>query len=53
MRKKWKEIKNYRDMNMDIEKGVGNGTKNEGGRLGALPSTTACCICVCHICTLI
>ena len=27
---------------MEIEKGIGNGTENEGGRLGALPSTTAC-----------
>ena len=42
MRKKWKEVKKYRDMNMEIEKGIGNGTENEGGRLGALPSTTAC-----------
>ena len=40
--KKWKEVKKYRDMNMEIEKGIGNGTENEGGRLGALPSTTAC-----------
>ena len=38
--KKWKEVKKYRDM--EIEKGIGNGTENEGGRLGALPSTTAC-----------
>ena len=29
---------------MEIEKGIGNGTENEGGRLGALPSTTACLI---------
>ena len=44
MRKKCKEVKKYmyRDMNMEIEKGIGNGTENEGGRLGALPSTTAC-----------
>ena len=41
-KKKWKEVKKYRDMNMEIEKGIGNGTENEGGRLGALPSTTAC-----------
>ena len=40
--KKWKEVKKHRDMNMEIEKGIGNGTGNEGGRLGALPSTTAC-----------
>ena len=42
MRKKWKEVKKYRNMNIEIEKGIGNGTENEGGRLGALPSTTAC-----------
>ena len=41
-KKKWKEIKKYRDMNMEIEKGIRNGTENEGGRLGALPSTAAC-----------
>ena len=41
-KKKWKEVKKYRDINMEIEKGIGNGTENEGGRLGALPSTTAC-----------
>ena len=40
--KKWKAVKKYRDMNMEINKGIGNGTENEGGRLGALPSTTAC-----------
>ena len=40
--KKWREVKKYRDMKMEIEKGIGNGTENEGGRLGALPSTTAC-----------
>ena len=40
--KKWKEVKKYRDMNMEIEKGIGNGTESEGGRLGALLSTTAC-----------
>ena len=40
--KNMEEIKKYRDMNMGIEKGVGNGTENEGGRLGALLSTTAC-----------
>ena len=40
--KKRKEVKKYRDMNMEIKKGIGNGTENEGGRLGALPSTTAC-----------
>ena len=45
---KWKEIKKHRDMDMEIEKGVGNGTENEGGRLGAnLPSTTACSISYC------
>ena len=42
LRKKWKEVKKYRDMNIEIEKGIWNGTENEGGRLGALPSTTAC-----------
>ena len=42
MRKQWKEVKKYRDMNMEIEKGIGNGTENEGGGLGDLPSTTAC-----------
>ena len=42
MREKRKVIKKYRDMNMGIEKGVGNGTENEGERLGALLSTTAC-----------
>ena len=29
---------------MEIEKGIGNGTENEGVRLGALPSTTACSV---------
>ena len=41
-KEKWKKVKKYRDMNMEIEKGIGNGTENQGGRLGALPSTTAC-----------
>ena len=41
-KEKWKEVKKYRDMNMEIEKDIGNGTENDGGRLGALPSTTAC-----------
>ena len=40
--KKWKDIKKYRVMNMEIENGIANGTKYEGGRLGTLPSTTAC-----------
>ena len=42
MRKKWKKVNKYMDINMEIEKGFGNGTENDGGMLGALPSTTAC-----------
>ena len=45
MRKKGRWLRNIGIWTWESKKGVGNGTENEGGRLGALLSTTACICC--------